>query len=84
MAGEGEQNGLGGSGVERRGGGFEKYFSEADSWHRDKTWIQFPFKDIAQDGASCLKNKKCQLKYLYMLYVVLFEYILFKINKLFQ
>ena len=80
-AGEGEQSGVGGSGVERRGGGFEKYFSEALG---TETWIQFPFKDIAQDGARCLKNKKWQLKYLYMLYVVLFEYILFQINMLFQ
>uniref|UniRef100_A0A8C5GFF6 Uncharacterized protein n=1 Tax=Gouania willdenowi TaxID=441366 RepID=A0A8C5GFF6_GOUWI len=29
-------------------GQFRSYFSEADSWRRDKTWIQFPFRDNAR------------------------------------
>ena len=31
---------------------FGKYFSEAELWRKDKTWIQFPFKDSAADGSN--------------------------------
>ena len=31
-------------------GQFRNYFSEADSWRKGKTWIEFPFRDNAADG----------------------------------
>lgn len=33
-------------------GSFGKYFSEAGSWHRDKTWIHFLFKENTPDGSN--------------------------------
>ncbi|KAL2083740.1 hypothetical protein ACEWY4_021513 [Coilia grayii] len=33
-------------------GEFGRYFSEAESWQKDKTWVQFPFKDTAANGSS--------------------------------
>lgn len=42
-------------------GQFGKYFSEADSWRREKTWIQFPFKDNVPDGASLTVTEEDQL-----------------------
>lgn len=30
-------------------GQFRNYFSEADSWHRDKTWIQFPRLTVTEE-----------------------------------
>ena len=42
-------------------GQFGKYFSEADSWRRDKTWIQFPFKDNAADGSNLTVTEEDQL-----------------------
>ena len=42
-------------------GQFRNYFSEADSWRRDKTWIQFPFRDNAADGACLTMIEEDQL-----------------------
>ena len=42
-------------------GQFRNYFSEADSWRRDKTWIQFPFRDDAADGARLRVTEEDQL-----------------------
>uniref|UniRef100_A0A671XCY3 DUF4371 domain-containing protein n=1 Tax=Sparus aurata TaxID=8175 RepID=A0A671XCY3_SPAAU len=42
-------------------GQFRNYFSEADSWRRDKTWIQFPFRDNAADGARLTVTEEDQL-----------------------
>uniref|UniRef100_A0A8C5NEZ3 DUF4371 domain-containing protein n=1 Tax=Gouania willdenowi TaxID=441366 RepID=A0A8C5NEZ3_GOUWI len=42
-------------------GQFRSYFSEADSWRRDKTWIQFPFRDNAADGARLTVTEEDQL-----------------------
>lgn len=41
-------------------GQFGKYFSEADFWCREKTWIHFPFKDNAPDGASLTVTEEDQ------------------------
>ena len=40
---------------------FEKYFSEAESWRKDKTWIQFPFKDNASDISNLTASEEDQL-----------------------
>ncbi|XP_073711553.1 zinc finger MYM-type protein 6-like [Misgurnus anguillicaudatus] len=40
---------------------FGKYFSEAESWRRDKTWIQFPFKDNASNGSNLTVTEEDQL-----------------------
>lgn len=42
-------------------GQFGKYFCEADSWHRDKTWIQFPFEHNAADGSNLTVTEEDQL-----------------------
>lgn len=42
-------------------GKFGKYFSEADFCHKDKIWIQFPFRDNAVDGASFTTTEEHQL-----------------------
>ena len=36
--------------LEELHGQFRNYFSEANSWRRDKTWIQFSFRDNPPDG----------------------------------
>ena len=38
---------------------FVKYFSEL--WRKDKTWIQFPFKDSAADGSNLTVTEEDQL-----------------------
>ncbi|XP_042559411.1 zinc finger BED domain-containing protein 5-like [Clupea harengus] len=40
---------------------FGKYFSEAELWRKDKTWIQFPFKDGAADGSNLTVTEEDQL-----------------------
>lgn len=35
-----------------------KYFPEAESWRRDKPWIQFPFKDDASDGSNLTASEE--------------------------
>lgn len=42
-------------------GQFGKYFSEAESWRKDKTWIQFPFKNNASDGSNLTVTEQDQL-----------------------
>ena len=42
-------------------GQFSNYFSEANSWRRDKTWIQFTFRDNAADGARLTVTEEDQL-----------------------
>lgn len=42
-------------------GQIRNYFSEADSWRRDKTWIQFPFRDNAADGTRLTVTEEDQL-----------------------
>ena len=42
-------------------GQFRNYFSEADSWRRDKTWIQIPFRDDAADSARLTVTEEDQL-----------------------
>ncbi|KAJ4944234.1 hypothetical protein JOQ06_012779 [Pogonophryne albipinna] len=42
-------------------GQFGHYFSEADSWRRDKTWILFPFTDNAADGTRLTVTEEDQL-----------------------
>lgn len=37
---------------------FEKYFPEAESWRRDKPWIQFPFKDNASDSSNLTASEE--------------------------
>lgn len=39
----------------------ETLFSEAELWHKDKTWIQFPFKDNAVDGSNLTVKEEDQL-----------------------
>lgn len=36
-------------------------FSEAESWRKDKTWIQFPFKDNTSDGSNLTVTEQDQL-----------------------
>ena len=40
---------------------FGKYFSEAELWCKDKTWLQFPFKDSAADGSNLTVTEEDQL-----------------------
>uniref|UniRef100_A0A3Q2NXH9 HAT C-terminal dimerisation domain-containing protein n=1 Tax=Fundulus heteroclitus TaxID=8078 RepID=A0A3Q2NXH9_FUNHE len=42
-------------------GQFRNYFSKADFWRRDKTWIQFPFRDNTADGALLTVTEEDQL-----------------------
>ncbi|KAJ4944135.1 hypothetical protein JOQ06_012680 [Pogonophryne albipinna] len=42
-------------------GQFGHYFSEADSWRRDKTWILIPFTDNAADGTRLTVTEEDQL-----------------------
>lgn len=42
-------------------GQFKNYFPEADSWRRDKAWIQFPFRDNAADSARLTVTEEDQL-----------------------
>ena len=42
-------------------GQFRNYFSEANSWRRDKTWIQLLFRDNAADGARLMVTEEDQL-----------------------
>ena len=40
---------------------YGNYFSEADSWRKDKTWIQFPFRDNAADSTRLTVKEEDQL-----------------------
>lgn len=42
-------------------GQFRRYFSEADSWRRDKTWIQSPFTVDAANDAQLTVTEEDQL-----------------------
>ena len=42
-------------------GQLRNYFSEAESWRRHKTWIQFPFRDNAEDNARLTVTEEDQL-----------------------